>query len=227
MNRKVIIFVLIPCGLIGSLWIIGRLTNALQLFSTSTTSNYPTIKSGEMYFGSNLIKPKRFDFICYYAYAPEVGRRIWTHRLCGLEGDKIEIKSGNLYVNDQSVDDKLSLSHSYLITATELSKVKQIGEVDDASIQQISYDTMVTYLSDQIVSSNNIKAVRQILPKDYKDQFISILYSSEWNQDNFGPLIVPKNKYFVLGDNRLYSQDSRYLGLIDETNYVATVLGRK
>ncbi|MEZ0116362.1 signal peptidase I [Heyndrickxia faecalis] len=39
--------------------------------------------------------------------------------------------------------------------------------------------------------------------------------------NNFGPLTVPKNKYFVMGDNRLYSEDSRNgLGLIPKKELV-------
>lgn len=69
-------------------------------------------------------------------------------------------------------------------------------------------------------SKTNIKRFVETLPEGKK---ITTLDQSETPQDNTGVYIVPEGHYFMMGDNRDNSQDSRFLnavGYVPEENLV-------
>ena len=57
-----------------------------------------------------------------------------------------------------------------------------------------------------------------------RDEEIFLTFKKNWNRDNFGPVRVPEGCWFVLGDNRGNSRDSRHLGLIEQRRFVGTVV---
>ena len=172
--------------------------------------------------GSKLITPKRLDFIWFMGKTP-FEQKLNLYRLCGLEGDTIEIRNGVLFINAKNIDAALKLSHNYLVSNTELDNIKSLRTIDQGLIQKINNDTVSVQLSDEFVLSNHIKATRLVYPKNYRNSLINSKFNQDWNEDNFGPIVVPQNTYFLLGDNRHNAQDSRYRGFIDKADYSSTI----
>lgn len=207
------------------LWIIARVTGVIQLYKSPTPANEPTLKAGRSFFASNLVKPMRFDFICFEAYDPYFHTHdIVTYRLCGMPGDTVEIRSGILYINNEDVDKELRLQHFYKVPASSLAELPEEITSSD-KMNGYSEDTSLVLLEDKWVRDHGLKAVQFI--NDQKDSVIFSKYAMPWSPDNFGPVKVPANSYFVLGDNRSNALDSRYRGFISKDSVLSTVLKGK
>jgi signal peptidase I len=113
-RKRKILFTLaiIAAGIVG-LYITGRLTGMLVTYSIPTSSNEPTINPGDRVVSSNLVTPDRLDFICYHYNDPMYGKSIFLFRLCGMPGDVVEIRNGDLYINNSNADNSLNLMYEY------------------------------------------------------------------------------------------------------------------
>jgi signal peptidase I len=216
---------LITLSILVSLLIIARISHVFNYYTVPTSSNNPNISVADYIFSSNLIKPERLKFICYRRYDENNKPSVYVSRLCGMEGDKVQIKNGELFVNDIPIDSSLKLAHSYTIPVSELDRIKQLIDIEKESVSMLSLDSFSINISDAFIKDNKILAKRSMSNEATESQIESI-YHQRWNPDLFGPIIVPKAKYFLLGDNRNNSYDSRYLGFIDKSDFVGTVIGR-
>jgi signal peptidase I len=219
--KKIQIILIAFCVIIGIIWFVGRITNGIQYFTSSSRANEPTFKKGGHYFGTNLKTPKRLDFICYNMVIPEFAGQIWVHRLCGLPGDTIEIRSGDLYVNGVNQDESLNLKKEYAIPVNLVAEL----DFEEGDARPIANTDSIIVPLETIRQKDLIeKAVPHLEWAVVGDPEIEKRYGQPWTRSFFGPYVVPADKYFVLGDNRYFSMDSRYSGPIDKKEYLTTVI---
>lgn len=73
---------------------------------------------------------------------------------------------------------------------------------------------MVEILPDAPIKSANGLSEYQLYVEKYSEQTHAIMIAKGEPVDNYGPILVPPDNIFVLGDNRSSSDDSRYWGTV-------------
>ncbi|MDR6967748.1 signal peptidase I [Flavobacterium arsenatis] len=201
--------------------------NDTKAFKNSTIANEPTLRLNSRITLSKSKIPKHNDFVAY-SYNSEInGDELRIHKLVAKENDTLKIVDGIVSVNNINIDKGNNLIHFYKISKSDYLDIKKKENISDQFYAFPSGKDSVTVMIEDIIAEKyDWKAQRQIRKSGITDKTIKKLYGKDWNEDNFGPLIIPKNKVFVIGENRHNSEDSRYIGMIEVSQIVGVVIGQ-
>lgn len=190
----------------------------LKVYNIPTTSSSPTLEPGDYIIVSNLIAVKRNDFTVFKSFNEDSGLVNFVFRMVAKEEDTLSIINGFTFVNNVNIDKGISTKHAYKLHEDALNKQHFLQENND--YYRFSRDSILIYLEDKIAETIFKKTIKAYInPTEVHESF-----PKEWNSYNFGPLIIPENTFFVLGDNRDNAMDSRFIGLIDQNDYIGKVL---
>lgn len=142
-------------------------------------------------------QPKKGEVIVFKY--PRDMSTFFIKRVIGEPGDKIRVENGTLYINDIPMEKKVVASPN------------DFDWLRDEDFQRDGnyYDRKENYVH-----------FIETLPGSVDHNVL--LRRGEALMDSYGPITVPENSLFVMGDNRNNSMDSRIWGFVPKEN----ILGR-
>ncbi|WWP00237.1 MAG: signal peptidase I [Candidatus Dasytiphilus stammeri] len=172
-------------------------------------------------------KPKRGDIVVFhYPLNPKLN---YIKRIIGIPGDKIsynyikkEINIQPICKKDSNCNKPVAITYSNMKLSNFIQTFQVKSGWVESDFSQITNNFWSKYgirlfEKDEIIS--NIHH-RILLSPTYNNITNNVnLYYQQFNQP-LATWLVPKDYYFMMGDNRDYSSDSRYWGFVPKKNLV-------
>ena len=229
LNRKNIL----PFALAGIfiVYLLMKVLGVIANYKIPTSAMEPTYNVGKFIVATNLLGPKVNDIVTYESKTIGVeGRRpsekgIFIGRIVGKGNELLELKDGYVYIDGKMNEQNLNLKFSYKFNKDQIKEnrtyINQLHTHDRMMIN----DGEIIFLDDnekkKYIGNENFRKIDNKFQKEIK---YGIDIQDDWTHLNYGPIKVPKDYFFILGDHRSNSEDSRMRGFIHKDEITGVVI---
>lgn len=205
--------------------ILVRLTGGIAMFKIESTSNEPNLSLNSRIVGSSYLRPEHLDF-AYFKFSDSLKGYTIMKRLIAKPFDTLKCINGNYFVNSKNIDSNLNLRFGYKLNSSDYKKYvsSKLSEPE-----AFSYDNGLNYivfLDDSFIREIPTNLTRLSSENQSRDRLSNDIFlnHNDWTVNNFGPVVLPENKYFFSGDNRDNSFDSRHRGFVNREDIKGSLL---
>ncbi|MCE3269131.1 MAG: lepB [Burkholderiales bacterium] len=145
-------------------------------------------------------KVKRGDVMVFKD--PNARNRDLIKRVVGIGGDTVAYYNKRLTINGQPLDYKDNGTYDY---------VEEVAPGESRKLTNARFTENLSGVKHSIITYDSIPTIFSSQVRDFKDKNYCT-----YKDDNGFTCVVPKGKYFMMGDNRDNSLDGRYWGFISE-----------
>jgi len=166
-----------------------------RTFNVTTDSMSNTINAGQVIKLKKIKSINRGDIV-FFRKDDNSGqvKRTWLFRVIAFSGDTVEIKDGNVIVNNSKIELPENARFTYIITTSTPLDVKSFRE---NTVRQVAENTYVAHLttdeSTKISKWPNVTSVSRMIskPSGHSRGIVRQDFKDNWNPDQFGPLYIP------------------------------------
>lgn len=141
-------------------------------------------------------------------YRPVDKRTHYIKRCVGIPGDKIQVKEGVLYVNDEEAEEIAGVQYKYNVSFTDRMNPLKLEEDYNVTFKLNGYDARGNKIADRNVAYVSPAVAAEIVANDptvesmtrdlrqktyYNHAFPYNQKRFPWNIDNYGPITIPKS----------------------------------
>jgi signal peptidase I len=217
--KKAVIVLSATGGILVVLWILLRLTHILEMYHIPTTANQPAYKPGDILFASRLKTINNNDFVVFKG--PD--KSPWIFRCIGKEGDVIEIKNASVYLNGKLLNEPFAWNE-YYISKNQLQSIAGYVNKDKKTINPVNDSLFSVNFTTAELQDLHLNLKHRIAKDTMNSNLFPAFKKTGYTEDNLGPVKIPANSYFLLGDNRHDAFDSRYFGFLNKEDVISTVI---